>query len=170
MEEVILLIIPYLSDLYKIRLLSTCSTFRALIPRIQFTGLYDYSYVKHLPFIHNFLNVQFRFSLDAYVLLGLREHEGFSLGRIPQHATIIYWRSDIKVTSVLNDENCRVHTLIMERYARFGRIPKNIKTIIVCDDSEHCTYPEGVYIHKTIGIWYNSFARLSDFNYTPFFI
>jgi len=156
MEEVILLIIPYLPDLYKVRLLSTCSAFRALIQHVQYTGLYDYHYVKHLPFIHNFQNVQFRFSLRGYVLSELRDHEGFNLGSIPKGVTILYWDSDIDVTSMINDE-CWIYTIYMSRGVIPTTCPNSIKNIFA-----GLNVGRDPHTDISVNIYYNPFAKHSD--------
>lgn len=158
--QIVIIIIPYLTDLYKVRLLSTCSAFRALIQRVQFTGLYDYHYVKHLPFIHNFRNIQFRFSLRGYVLSELRGHEGFNLGSIPKGVTILYWDSDIDIMSMLNDE-CRIHTLYISRGIIPHMCPKSIKKIFAGLNVYHNPYTN-VSVYHGVNIYYDSFAKHSD--------
>jgi hypothetical protein len=158
--QIVVIVAPYLTDLCKVRLLSTCSTFQVLIQHVQYTGLYDYHYVKHLPFIHNFQNVQFRFSLRGYVLSELRNHEGFNLGSIPKGVTILYWDSDIDIMSMIKDE-CRIHTLYISRGIIPRICPKSIKKIFA--GLKVCHSPHtNVSVYYGVNIYYDSFAKHSN--------
>lgn len=64
MDNVILTVIGYLNDFNKLNLIKTCKEFYQLREKIQYTDMYRYWRIKHLPFIKNITKIEYMIGVD----------------------------------------------------------------------------------------------------------
>lgn len=133
MDPVILTIIPYLSDWSKLQLLSTCKTYRELLPHAEFTRIYNYNGIKNIP--GKFKNVQFIFNISRNQLENqLQNFTGFNLGLIPKCVNILYYDSDIRINDVLTEN---ITEILLASNIPIFYLPPTVKTIRISINYYH---------------------------------
>lgn len=155
MDLVIPIIIPYIPDIYKLYLLSTCKTFRAYLPQVKFTGVYDYGRAKKFQYIHNIQNIQFNFSISYDKIRIMEQMEGFVLGRIPSCVTILYYDSDVPLRMILHSN---IREIILKSVATVSSLPDHVKKITV-KSNHHYKFryiPKHIEVCTCYNIWYNA--------------
>ena len=58
MKHIVQIILPYLRDKDKIKVLVTCKKFTKLVPKTFYTDLHNYNSVMHLNFIDHIKNIR----------------------------------------------------------------------------------------------------------------
>lgn len=124
MDLAIPIIIPYIPDIYKLDLLSTCRTFRAYLPQVKFTRVYDYRHAKKFQYMYNIQNIQFNFSISYDKIRIMEQMDGFVLGRIPSCVTILYYDSDIPLRMILHSN---IREIILKSVATVSGLPDHVK-------------------------------------------
>lgn len=116
MNEIILILLHYLSDLDKIQLLKTCKTFYTLRSQTAFTRKYDYNKIKRLSFLKHFVNISVTTST------GLKpEHEYVT--------EVVYPRGFNRDITYISPHIRNILILSQQYEGRICKIPESVESI-----------------------------------------
>ncbi len=139
-EHILPIILPYLcSDRDRVHLMQTCRAFSAYITRTEYKDEYDYEFIENIPYLQNFKNVNYMFSLRLNTLRKCDFYLDYTLKPIPECVTWLYYDSDIPLSKVVMYNNITdIEFAPYFNYPIVGFLPKSVKKIRV---SIHFNHP-----------------------------